>query len=593
YFWSFRTLLRSRTVFGKSPEQRGGTWYEHLEHYAERLRTPLSIAFAFVATHNHFVLERGGKVFNRSAPVIKLPPDATEDDHLALLGLLNSSVACFWMKQVFHCKGSQGINEGLKSSLWEQFYEFDATKMKLFPIPREAERIVSYAARLDELARERTTRDVRRVLADSGWSSAVELSTALDRRREDDIADLRRMVALQEELDWLCYAMYGLDDGDDVVPPQSVEQVPPTWLPWCLEFAERDAANRAACARGDEPEEQPSVWFDRHRWESVTALPEPLSVTTCARFESRRERMRKTPALALIETANYKRRWYKPDHKTEENQTLAAWLADQFEAAARERGRPAVAEQLAAALQDDGRVLAVCEVLTGRRDYNLTALVAQMLSAEAVPNHPLHLYKPAGLLKHGVWERMREAQRREDAGEDVTPEVPPSYRSGDFLRTEYWRVRGKLDVPKERFIAFTEVPGRNNVDTLYGWAGWTSLERLKAILAIDEELEDGGVPLADRIALLDSAWRLLPDVAREDGTVAGRLKAELQALAGSDGPSRELLEDWRKRFPPPSSCASRSNRKSRGNSRIRNKRPAPKGREAEQPTQVGAGDDAR
>ena len=35
--------------------------------------TPLSIAFAFVATHNHFVLDRGGKVFKRTAPVIKLP----------------------------------------------------------------------------------------------------------------------------------------------------------------------------------------------------------------------------------------------------------------------------------------------------------------------------------------------------------------------------------------------------------------------------------------------------------------------------------------------------------------------------------------
>ena len=38
--------------------------------------------------------------------MIKLPPGATEDDHLALLGLLNSSTACFWMKQVFHDKGS-------------------------------------------------------------------------------------------------------------------------------------------------------------------------------------------------------------------------------------------------------------------------------------------------------------------------------------------------------------------------------------------------------------------------------------------------------------------------------------------------------
>ena len=50
----------------------------HSERFAHRC----TIAFAFVATHNHFVLDRGGKVFNRSAPIIKLPADATEDDHL-------------------------------------------------------------------------------------------------------------------------------------------------------------------------------------------------------------------------------------------------------------------------------------------------------------------------------------------------------------------------------------------------------------------------------------------------------------------------------------------------------------------------------
>ena len=70
------------------------------------LRTPLSITFAFVATHNHFVLDRGGKVFKQSAPVIKLPEEATEEDHLRLLGVLNSSTACFWLKQVSHNKGS-------------------------------------------------------------------------------------------------------------------------------------------------------------------------------------------------------------------------------------------------------------------------------------------------------------------------------------------------------------------------------------------------------------------------------------------------------------------------------------------------------
>ena len=105
-------------MFSKTLAEMTRPWYEHLEHYRDKLRTPLSIAFAFVATHNHFVLDRGGKVFNRSAPVIKLPPDATERDHFGLLGLLNSSTACFWMKQVFHDKGVGGIGGGIGDENW-------------------------------------------------------------------------------------------------------------------------------------------------------------------------------------------------------------------------------------------------------------------------------------------------------------------------------------------------------------------------------------------------------------------------------------------------------------------------------------------
>ena len=74
----------------------------------DRFRTPLSITFAFVATHNHFVLDRGGRVFNRSAPVIKLAESSTEHEHLDLLGPLNSSVALFWGRQTFYPKGGFG-----------------------------------------------------------------------------------------------------------------------------------------------------------------------------------------------------------------------------------------------------------------------------------------------------------------------------------------------------------------------------------------------------------------------------------------------------------------------------------------------------
>jgi len=561
WLWPYKARVSNNKMFGGRTKVADGLkWYEYGRFTASKLRTPLSISFAFVATHNHFVLDRGGKIFNRSAPVIKLPGSASEADHLALVGLLNSSLAGFWMKQVFHCKGSQGVNEGMKSSLWEQFFEFDATKIKQFPVVATSARVTPYAAKLDALARDRSERSVRSVIDGTGWHSGAELRHAIDERHTTDLADLTKMIALQEELDWLCYALYGLDTASDVVAPDKVEACPPTWLAWNLTFAERDAQNRETLARGEEPDEQPSDWWTRHGWEPHTALPKEASPALAKRVEARRARTAATPALALIETANFKRRWYKRNYAEQERVALTEWLADHVEQTAKARTQAFSLEQLVASLQDDARLLAVCEVLTNRKDFSLSQLVMSALQGDAVPSHRFHVYKPAGLVKREVWERTWADQRREDAGEKVTPEVPPAYGSGDFLKPDYWRLRGKLDVPKERFIAFTEVPGRSGVETLYGWAGWTAQQRVKAILAIDEELEDASVPLADRIGLLDSAWRLLPDVAREDAAAATRLKAELQALVGPEGPSRELIEDWRKRFPPPTTRSSSAKR---------------------------------
>ncbi|MGH7438847.1 MAG: hypothetical protein ACRENE_24435, partial [Polyangiaceae bacterium] len=84
----------------KTQLEHGRTWFEYSMFFVERFRTPLSIVFATIATHNHFVLDRGGKTFKDVVLMVKLPAGATEDEYLAILGILNSSTACFWMKQV-------------------------------------------------------------------------------------------------------------------------------------------------------------------------------------------------------------------------------------------------------------------------------------------------------------------------------------------------------------------------------------------------------------------------------------------------------------------------------------------------------------
>ena len=153
WLWPHRTALWLRREPNGNHIDLGLTWYEWSRFNRARYRTPLSIAFAFVATHNHFVLDRGGKVFNRSAPVIKLPPEATEDDHLALLGLLNSSTACFWMKQVYHNKGATSDRGVLQADPAKFRYEFDGTKLQRFPVPEmdddQRRRLVSISRMLD------------------------------------------------------------------------------------------------------------------------------------------------------------------------------------------------------------------------------------------------------------------------------------------------------------------------------------------------------------------------------------------------------------------------------------------------------------
>ena len=134
--WALRTVLAARGTFSGNMADAGLAWWEYMQHTSSPYRTRLSIAFAFVATHNHFVLDRGEKVFNRSAPVIKLPAGATEDEHLALLGVLNSSTACFWLKQNSHRKGG-GLQSGggEADQPWSWSHEFTGTTLQDYPLP--------------------------------------------------------------------------------------------------------------------------------------------------------------------------------------------------------------------------------------------------------------------------------------------------------------------------------------------------------------------------------------------------------------------------------------------------------------------------
>lgn len=84
---------------------------------------------------------------------------------------------------------------------------------------------------------------------------------------------------------------------------------------------------------------------------------------------------------------------------------------------------------------------------------------------------------------------MWPLQRREDAGDELDVPVLPKYAQADFRGPAYWRARGKLDVPNERFISYPQA-GRDGDPTLMiGWAGWDQARALARMVRerIDQE----------------------------------------------------------------------------------------------------------
>ena len=130
--------------------RNAGRWWEWHQVALRRLQSTWRITFAFVATHNHFALDPGGVVFKQSAPVFLLEPCSDESMHIRLLGLLNSSTACFWLKQVAHNKGDSTDANGARVTGDPAFdtYEFTATKIAAFPVAQDGP--TEIARRLDD-----------------------------------------------------------------------------------------------------------------------------------------------------------------------------------------------------------------------------------------------------------------------------------------------------------------------------------------------------------------------------------------------------------------------------------------------------------
>ncbi|ALO93489.1 DNA methylase [Streptomyces hygroscopicus subsp. limoneus] len=485
HLWTMRQVLR--TASGRRESSQTRPWWTWRRRLPERHQGPV-ITFAAVASHNHFAQADDAEAFSRTAPVLRLPADASEDTYVGLLGVLNSSTACFWLKQTSPDKGNAGVTLSSAGKEWARTYSFTAKSLLQLPLPSDAPRARS--RELTRLARLLDAQQPSTVFTDRRPPSRKALNAA----RAAYARTRHEMVALQEELDWDVYASYGLLSADErarliTSPDCELPTLRPGERAFEIVWARKVAEGTASPSWLEGPS-----WFDRHEVTLVTDVPNHWPAAYRDVVRARIDAIESRQAIALVERAEYKRRWATEPWEKSEERALRTWLLDRCEDErlwfeeknGDRRPRPRTIGQLARELGDDARVRSAAALYAadhlGRREGTLADVLAAILDGEQVPYAAALTYKESGLRKRAQWERVWELQRREDeTGEALGIPVPPKYVSADFQRASYWSIRGRLDIPRERFISYADVVDEGG-GLLLGWSGWNETDRVRVLL---------------------------------------------------------------------------------------------------------------
>jgi hypothetical protein len=497
FLWPHRSWMAIRFVSGGTRLTDVGRPYWAIPQLpVEKHRNARRIAWGFVATHNHFVLDRETRLFKQSAPIITTPGDEAEDQ--ALLGFLNSSTVAFWCRLVMFPKGGDQVGEGarLSKTPWQDRLEYAGNLLQQLPVPKLEE----LRDKLLDLvvAAERTVNDIAEHAPEKVVAATIRKTptlAALRDARTKGLAERARLrgvlISLQEEMDWRVYGLFGLPTV--VAPSVDAVRVP-------IEASHRPFEVRLAREAGRDI--SASEWFRVHRRTPPWDVDGPL-------LDLYRQRLRllddpeNGKQLRLLETPVTKRRWSPSDDAQAFSDAVRTWLLERIETAFREQTTSELrtARQLALELGRDPAVAAAHELLTEESGLDLVKLISDLVDGEGVPFFAGYRYAETGMEKRASWEETWRLQRLEDEGK-LAPElkrlnlkaipVPDKYGPKDFLR-HYWSLRGKLDVPKERFV--TVSGGNTDEDTtpLVGWAGWDHLQVAQALSGVYQrrKSEDG------------------------------------------------------------------------------------------------------
>jgi hypothetical protein len=464
-----REHLEKRSQFHKTQLEAGLSWFEYRE-YHRRALTPC-LTHPYIATHIHFHYSENPTIFNQHCPVTCLTNNTPENNYL-LCGLLNSSAALFWLKQV--CFSKRESEEGAKDT----YFEFAGGKVQQLPVPGSigqalngkptslADRVEKLASVCCKLGNELPVLALRKLFekkeeAYQGWNSALPgyakpaseclpAFTSSDELRKlfqsaMEARDERRekMIALQEEMDWLCYEAYGLISGLPKCPSYSMPENLRPFRLWAQAGGDFAAA--------------------------LKLIPDSFSTPIKSIWRQRLELIRDNEHVRRIEAPVYKRRWdeqWKVGNRwmagpvayaQELIDAFSWWLAEKAEWHMEHtaHGGPLNMDVWIASLWKDKRVAAAWPVIA----ESLNAV--ELWKASATDKKP-------GKPVEGDGGDFAKFLRKTIEAETIPNAIPPAVSWDDLKKkgvpvVQAIKVRGKLNVPRERF--------RQKKDGTYIWAG--------------------------------------------------------------------------------------------------------------------------
>jgi hypothetical protein len=477
YARAFRWHLSERIYFGKRPAERGMRWWEYAIVMWSKRESPLRVGFSQIATHGHFSVAGDQVVFKEKAPIVKLPNAAGESDYELLAALLNASTALFWLKQV--CFSKRESQEGATDT----YFEFAGGKLEQMPVPFPissaikctANPLVCSMTRLSRGCLERgqalsalsltklfeSSREAyndwtsglpgyvepnREIATPFPSAAALRSSLALALQIREGLR--AEMIARQEEMDWLAYEAYGLIEQSQAVILRGFA---------LAAFGENwDNVAQLALAR----EQRPFVLWteaDGDLDRAIELIPAEWSSARKELWKARLQLIASNEHIQRIEQPVYKRRWDEqwkvgarwqcgqPAYDQELIDAFTWWLSEKAEWWLENKSRNGVAslDEWAAALWKDTRIQA---------GWSVTAEAINRLEIWKREQKT----KPSGLppvldASLAAFVQFLKATVKEQAVPDGMPFAVPYEKIPKDISAQVRKVRGRLNVPRERF----------------------------------------------------------------------------------------------------------------------------------------------